>query len=203
MKLYYKPGACSLASHIALTEIGARHDIEQVDTKAGKTENGNDFSKINPNGYVPVLELADGQTISEGAAVLQYIGDSAPASGLTPPSGTMERVRVQQYLNYVGSELHKSFGPLFAETPPEGAAKEAALKGIARRFDYIESLLSDGRDFLVGSSFTVADAYAFVVSNWANFTGIGLDAWPNVKAYVDRIAARPAVQTAMKAEGLI
>jgi len=203
MKLYYKPGACSLASHIALNEIGATFDIESVDTKAGKTESGADFSQINPKGYVPVLEVEGGEHLSEGAAVLQFIADKAPDSGLVPAAGTIERTRVQSSLNYVGSELHKAFSPFFSDNPPEGAKRDEAIARLSDKFKHVEATLSDGRPFLHGDKFTVADAYAFVVSQWALFTGIGLDSWPNVAKFVERIRERPAVVKAMTAEGLI
>lgn len=203
MKLYYKPGACSLASHIVLNEIGADFEIEKVDTAAGRTETGADFAAINPNGYVPVLDLDDGERLTEGAAILQHLADRAPGTGLTPKAGTIDRARVIEHLNFTASELHKAFAPFFGAVKPEGAARAAAEEKLVRRMDHLERQLADGRAYLVGGRFTVADAYAFVVASWANPVGVGLDRWPNVAKYVERIAARPAVVKAMTAEGLI
>ncbi|UWQ27105.1 glutathione transferase GstA (plasmid) [Leisingera aquaemixtae] len=202
MKLYYKPGACPLASHIALYETGRPFDIEAVDTAAGRTESGADYRAINPKGYVPALGLDDGSILTEGAAVLQYIADSHPAAGLAPAAGTLARARMQEQLNWIGSELHKAFGPLFREGTSE-AGKDDARSAVAGKFDFIEAQLADGREWLVEGRFSVADAYLFVVSNWANFTGIDLARWPNLAAFVSRSAARPSAQAAMRAEGLI
>ena len=202
MKLYYKPGACSLATHIVLHEAGETFDIEEVDTEAGRTKSGGDYTVINPKGYVPALELASGEVLSEGAAILQYIADQHPESDLAPKAGTIARARLQEYLNYTASELHKAFGPFFSSTAGE-ADKQAAGKAVAHKFDYLNDMFSDGRTYLLGSGFSVADAYLFVVANWSNFTGIDLKKWPHVAAFVDRVAARPAAQAAMKAEGLL
>ncbi|NNJ76605.1 MAG: glutathione transferase GstA [Anderseniella sp.] len=201
MKLYYKPGACSLATHIVLHEAGETFDIEEVDTEAGRTKSGGDYTTINPKGYVPALELASGEVLSEGAAILQYIADQHPESDLAPKAGTIARARLQEHLNYTASELHKAFGPFFSSTAGE-ADKQAAGKAVAQKFDYLNDLLSDGRTYLLGSGFSVADAYLFVVANWSNFTGIDLKNWPYVSAFVERVAARPAAQAALKAEGL-
>lgn len=202
MKLYYKPGACSLASHIALTEAGASFDVEEVDTKEKRTESGKDYLAINPNGYVPSLELDSGDIITEGPAILQYIADTNKAAGLAPEGGTLERARVNQFLNYVGTELHKAFSPFFG---PEldSEARQKVEAGVAKRFDYLEGVLSDGREYITGDQFTIADLYLFVVSNWSNFVGIDLKKWPNLAAFVARVAARPAAQKAMGAEGLL
>lgn len=202
MKLFYKPGACSLASHIVLREVGATFESVEVDTDAGRTMQGEDYSKVNPKGYVPALQIDSGDVLTEGAAVLQYIADQYPQSGLAPASGTMARVRMQEYLNYVSSELHKAFGPFFSDSANEEDKKRAG-GNVADKLDYVESLLSDGRAYLLGEDFSVADAYLFVISNWSNFVGIDLNNWPNVAAFVDRVANRPASQAAMKAEGLI
>lgn len=201
MKLYYKPGACSLATHIVLHEAGETFDIEEVDTEAGRTKSGGDYTTINPKGYVPALELASGDVLSEGAAILQYIADQHPDSTLAPKAGTIARARLQEHLNYTASELHKAFSPFFSSTASE-ADKQAAGKAVAQKFDYLNELLSDRRDYLLGSSFCVADAYLFVVANWSNFTGIDLTNWPHVSAFVERVAARPATRIALKAEGL-
>ncbi|WP_260017643.1 glutathione transferase GstA [Leisingera sp. S132] len=202
MKLYYKPGACPLASHIALYETGRPFDIEAVDTVAGRTESGADYRAINPKGYVPALGLDDGSILTEGAAVLQYIADSHPEAGLAPAAGTLARARMQEQLNWIGTELHKAFGPLFREGTSE-VGKDEARTAVAGKFDLIEAQLADGREWLVEDQFSVADAYLFVVSNWANFTGIDLSRWPNLAAFVGRSANRPSAQAAMRAEGLI
>jgi glutathione S-transferase len=203
MKLFYKPGACSMASHIILNELGTSFDLDKTDTEAGKTDSGEDFRKISPNGYVPALITDDGDVITENPAVLQYLADQVPDAGLAPPSGTLERTRLQEALNFVSSELHNAFGPFFSGTDLDLDAKKKAEAGVSRRVDHIERSLADGRAYLLGDSFTVADAYAFVVLNWTNFVGISLDAWPNTQAYVARVAARPAVVKAMVTEGLI
>lgn len=202
MKLYYKPGACSLASHIALTEVGAPFEIESVDTDAALTETGDAYLDINPKGYVPTLKLDDDVLITEGAAVLQYIADTNPSANLAPAAGTLSRTRVQEFLNWTAAELHKAFSPLFnSRTTEQG--KEDARKAVAKRFDLLEPQLADGRTWLVDDTFSVADAYLFVVANWANFTEIDLKPWPSIAAYIERAAARPASQKAMRAEGLV
>ncbi len=202
MKLFYKPGACSLASHIVLREVGASFELVKVDTDTGLTENGLDYGKINPKGYVPALKLDSGEILTEGASILQYIASQNPGSGLSPATRTIAHARQQEYLNYVASELHKAFGPFFFSTATEDDKKKANVK-VAKNFDYVNDLFSDGRSYLLGDDFSVADSYLFVVSNWSNFVEIDLKKWPNVAAFVERIAKRPAVQAAMKAEGLI
>lgn len=201
MKLYYLPGACSLASHIALREAGATFDLERFDKTSMKTESGADFLAINPKGHVPVLALDDGEVLTEGVAILQYIADENPKAALAPAAGSRQRVRLQEHLNYVSSELHKAFSPLFNPKSSE-ADKAAAKTKVTAKLDLVETLLSDGRSYLVGDGFTVADAYLFVVVNWALPTGIGLDNWPHVAAFHQRVAGRPSVQAALKAEGL-
>lgn len=201
MKLYYSPGACSMATHIVLREIGKPFAIERVDGATKTTETGADFWAINPKGKVPVLQ-AEGETLTEGPAILQYVADASGAETLAPRPGTLSRARVTEVLNYTGTELHTAFGPLF-NPESDDAAKDAARANVARKFDWLETRLADGRAFLTGANFTVADAYAFVVANWANFTGIPLASWPRLQAFVERVAARPAAQGAMKAEGLI
>ncbi len=202
MRLFYKPGACSLASHIVLHELGVPFEIERVDTKQGRTETGRNFREISPNGYVPALELDAGDILTEGAAILQHLADQHPEKRLAPPAGTLPRTRVQEYLNYTASELHKAFGPLFSDAATD-EDKADARANVSRKLDHVETLLGDGRDYLVDERFSVADAYLFVVCNWANVVGIDLATWPNVQAYVQRVAARPAAQAAMKAEGLL
>lgn len=200
MKLFYKPGACSLASHIVLREIGSPFEIESVDTVAGRTASGSDYRQINPKGYVPALQLDDGQILTEGPAILQYLADGAANSTLSPNIGSIARARMLERLTFVSAELHKAFGPLFQDGATE-AEKLAARENVARRFDYIEASLADGG--VAGEPFTIADAYLFVVANWANFTGIDLAQWPRLTAFVSRVAERPATQAAMRAEGLI
>jgi glutathione S-transferase len=201
MKLYYSPGACSLSPHIILRELGISFDLERVDTATKTTESGEDFRTVNPKGYVPALRLDDGEVLTEGAAIVQYIADTKGASELAPPFGTLGRARLQEHLNFVASELHKAFSPLFRADASE-EAKAAASANIGRRLDHIEHVLSDGRSYLLGDKFTVADAYLFVVSSWAIPAGIGLDRWPSLAAFVERVRSRPAVKAAMKAEGL-
>ncbi len=203
MKLHYKPGACSLASHIILNELGISFELDKADTDAGKTEAGEDFRKISPNGYVPALVTDHGEIITENPAVLQYLADQSPDAGLAPPNGTLERSRLQETLNFVSSELHNSFGPFFSGTVLDDDARQQAEAVVGSRVAHIERSLADGRAFLLGDTFTVADAYAFVVLNWAGFVGVSLDAWPKTQAYVAHIAARPASIKAMVAEGLI
>lgn len=202
MKLYYKPGTCSLASHIVLCEIGKPFEIEKVDTATKITETGADYSKLNPKGYVPLLQLDSGETISEGVAILQYIADQHPEADLVPESGTLERARLHEHLNYIASELHKSFSPFFAP----GASDEDKAKSkinVEHKLNHFESIFSDGRKFLLGEHFSVADAYLFVVARWTKPTGIGLDKWPKLAAFVERVANRDKTKEAMRAEGLI
>lgn len=201
MKLYYSPGACSLSPHIILREVGAEFTLERVDGATKTTERGEDFRQVNPKGYVPALRLADGEVLTEGAAIVQYVADVNGATDLAPPAGTLARARVQEHLNFVASELHKAFSPLFQPTASD-EAKAAAPDNVGRRFDHFERLLGDGRRYLLGDAFTVADAYLFVVSGWAVPTGIGLDRWPLLAAFTGRVRSRPAVQAALAAEGL-
>jgi glutathione S-transferase len=200
MKLYYMPGACSLAPHIALREAGLPVELEQVD-RSKKTASGADYLTINPKGAVPAVRLDDGQVLTEAAIIQQYIADKVPAKKLAPAAGTPERLRLQEWLNYIASELHKGIGQLFNPAMPDDY-KEAVKKGLAaRQFAHLEKALA-GRDYLLGD-FTIADGYAFTVLNWTNFHKIDLSAFPNVAAYLKRVAARPAVQAAMTAEGLL
>jgi glutathione S-transferase len=201
MKLYFAPGACSLSPHIVLRESGTQFDLEQVNNQEKKTKSGLDYWTINPKGQVPVLEYGNGERLTEGPVIVQYIADQKPASGLIPLAGTPERYRVQEWLNFITSELHKSFGPLFRPTTPD-AYKEISKENLAKRFDWLDKQLA-GRQYLMGDKFTVADAYLFTVLRWASRVGIEIAKWPTLKAYVDRVAARPKVQEAMKAEGLI
>jgi glutathione S-transferase len=201
MKLYYSPGACSLASHITLREAGAAFDLEKVDVRQKKTEHDADFWAINPKGYVPALALDSGEVLTEGAAILQYIADQHPAAGLAPAAGTLARARLQEQLNFVATELHKAFTPLFNPATSD-ADKAAGKQRVEQRLSLIEKQLADGRSFLLGESFSVADAYLFVVAGWTKHFGIDLAAWPQVAALCQRVAARKSVQAALQAEGL-
>lgn len=202
MKLYYSPGVCSQAVHIALVEAGLDHQIEKVDLATGTTESGNDYKKINPLGYVPALELDDGEVLLEAPAILQFVADLKPETGLAPAPGARERTRLQAQLNFTASELHKSFGPFFAPVKPEGALREQALAKLGKRFDALEARLADGRAYVMGDRFTVADAYTFVVCSWAPAIGFDLGQRARVRAYVDRVRARPDVQDTLRREGL-
>jgi len=201
MKLYFSPGACSLSPHIVLREAGYKFDAEQVDLGAKKTKSGGDFTKINVKGYVPVLQLDNGENLTEGVAIVSCLADQKPESNLLPKNGTLERYRAQEWLTFVSSEIHKTFSPLFNPNTPD-AYKQMALDKLGQRFDYLNKHL-DGKQYLMGSQFTAADAYLFTVASWAPHLKVDLAKWPAVKAYVDRIAARPAVQAALKAEGLL
>ena len=202
MKLYYSPGACSLSPHIVLREAGLDFEIERVDLGSHLTETGADFLQINPKGYVAALRLDDGQVLTEGAAIVQFIADLRPESGLAPKPGTLERARLQEHLNYIATEYHKAFGPLFSSDASD-AAKATAATNVSHRLDYFEQIFADGRSYLLGETFSVADAYLFVVSTWTKPTGIGLEKWPNVSGFVTRVAGREKVQQAMSAEGLL
>jgi glutathione S-transferase len=198
MKLYYKPGACSQAPHIALREAGLAFTPVPVDLAQKKLEDGSDYFSINPKGYVPALALDTGEVLTENAAVLQYIADLAPAKGLAPAAGTIGRYRVQEWLSFISSELHKSFSPLFA---PSSAAevKAAGLAKLGQRLPLVEKHLAE-REVLVGEHFSVADIYLFVVLGWAPHVGVDLSPYPKVQAYLKRIGERPAVKEALQAE---
>jgi glutathione S-transferase len=201
MKLYFAPGACSLSPHIVLREAGFNFDLEQVNNQEKKTKSGLDYWGINAKGQVPVLELDNGDRITEGPVIVQYLADQKPASGLVPANGSMERVRVQEWLNFTTSEIHKTFGPIFRPTTPD-AYKDISKENLGKRFDWLDKQLA-GKQYLTGDKFTVADAYLFTVLRWSARVNIDLGKWANLKAYVDRVAMRPKVQEAMKAEGLI
>ncbi len=198
MKLYYKPGACSLSPHIVLREAGLDFDLVKVDLAKKTLEDGSDFLAVNPKGQVPTLALGDGGVLTEGPVIVQYIADQVPGSGLIPAAGTIARYRVQEWLNFVSSELHKSFSPLFRSNTPD-AYKEIARQTLAAKFATLDRHL-DGKPYLTGEGFTVADAYAFVVVGWASRIGIALDPWPNLDAFMARVAARPAVKETLAAE---
>jgi glutathione S-transferase len=201
MKLYYYPGACSMAVHIALREAGYEFEIDKVDLKAKKTASGEDYNQINARGYVPALRLDDGQVLTEDAVLLQYVADQKPESGLAPKFGTMERYRLMEWLNFISSEIHKSLGALFnPNITPEWKASQIALFG--RRADWLSSKLAN-QPYLMGDKFTVADAYLFTVLGWCNLHKVDTSKWPVLNDYMARIAARPGVVAAMKAEGLL
>jgi glutathione S-transferase len=200
VKLYYAPGACSLSPHIVLRESGAAFDAEKVDLAAKRTAAGADYRAINPKGAVPALQLDDGQVLTEGSAIVQYLADRKPETKLAPAAGTIERYRLQEWLNYIASEIHKGFSPLFnAKLADE--AKQVFKDNLAARFDFLSRSL-EGKDYLMGAGFTVADAYLFTILGWTRHFAIDLVKWPVLKAYVERVAGRPAVQAALKAEGL-
>jgi len=201
MKLYYSPGACSLSPHIALQEAGLAFEPVMASTKSHKLQDGTDYYGINPLGYVPLLELDDGTTLREGPAIVQYIADLAPTKNLAPANGTLQRYRLQEWLTFIGTEIHKGFSPLFNPAMPE-EAKTIAKDKLNSRYQWLDKQL-EGREFLMGEHFSVADGYLFTVTNWAKPTGIDLSPYPNVLAWHARIGQRPAVQAAMKAEGLI
>jgi glutathione S-transferase len=201
VKLYFSPGACSLSPHIVLREAGLPFELEQVNLQTKKLKSGGDFLEINPKGQVPVLKLDSGEILTEGPAIVQYVADQKPESGLAPKAGTIPRYHVQEWLNFITSELHKSFTPLFKPNTPEEYAK-ISKENLANRFSFLDKELGK-RQYLMGDKFTVPDAYAFTVVGWSKYKDIDLSRWPNLKGYIDRVAARPKVQEAMKAEGLI
>ena len=201
MKLYYSPGACSQALHIALREAGIAVDLVKVDLATHKLEDGADYLAINPRGYVPLMERGDGGRHTEVAALLQYVGDLAPASGLMPGAGSGERFEVIKWLTFVSSELHKVFSPWLWHKETADSTRKACKDKLALRFAELDRLLGE-REYLAGASFTVADAYAFTIASWAPMLGMSLKAYPQLQAYLVRIAQRPAVHAALVAEGL-
>jgi len=201
MKLYYAPGACSLSPHIVMREAGIPVQLVKVDLSAKKTEDGGEFKTINSKGYVPTLELPDGQRLTEGPAIVQYLADQAPTRGLAPANGTIERSRLQEWLNFISTELHKQFSPLFDPASEEGL-KARLIQRISGRFDWVVKQLGH-RDYLLGSAFTAADAYFYTVLTWCRHVGIDLSKWPALNAYKERVEQRPQVREALKAEGLL
>jgi glutathione S-transferase len=201
MKLYYSPGACSLSPHIVLRESGLAFEPVLASTKTHKLQDGTDYYGINPKGYVPLLELDNGERLSEGPAIVQYIADQVPAKKLAPAAGTMARYRLQEWLNFIGSELHKGIGGIFNAAMPE-EAKQLMRDKASGRLKWVDSQL-EGRNYLMGDEFSVADAYLFTVTRWTQPTGIDISALKHLNAYMARMAARPAVQEAMKVEGLL
>ena len=201
MKLYYSPGACSLSPHIVLCEAGLKFDLVLSNLKTHQLQDGTDYYAVNPKGYVPLLELDNGERLSEGPAIVQYLADLVPAKKLAPANGTMARYRLQEWLNFITSEIHKGFSPLFNPAMP-AEAKTLAKARLLERLGWVNQQL-EGKQYLLGDSFSVADAYLFTVSNWSQPVGIDISGLTHLGAFMTRMAARPAVQAAMKAEGLL
>lgn len=199
MKLYFSPAACSFSPHIALREAGLDFELVKVDLKTHKlVADGSDFAQINPKGYVPVLQLDDGSVLTEGPAIVQYIADRKPEAGLAPQAGTFERYRLQEWLGYINSEIHKGFGPLFnPKTPDE--TKATTRENLSRRLAYVADHLAKN-DYLLGKQFSVADGYLFTVLNWGQWTGVDIAQWPALAAFQERVGSRPSVQAARAAE---
>jgi glutathione S-transferase len=200
MQLYFSPGACSLASHITLREAGLPFELKRADTKTKKLSDGSDYFAVNSKGAVPALRLDDGQVLTEGVVIMQYLADQKPDSKLVPKAGTFERYRVQEWLNYITSEVHKAFSPLWSPNA-HAEVKSYALANLEKKLDWTNQQLI-GRKYLTGDSFTIADAYLFTVINWTYFLNIDLGKWPALKEFHERVAARPKVQEALDAEGL-
>jgi glutathione S-transferase len=201
MKLYYSPGACSLSPHIALHEAGLAYTPVLASTKSHKLQDGTDYYTINPLGYVPLLELDSGERLREGPAIVQYIADQAPDKQLAPANGTLARYRLQEWLTFIGTELHKGFSPLFNPATPDDY-KPLVRERLLQRLQWVDGQLA-GKQYLMGDQFTVADGYLFTVTNWAKPTNLDISGLANLAAYRERVGARPAVQAAMKAEGLL
>ncbi len=199
MKLYYSPGACSMSPHIVLREIGKKFDLESVDLGTKTTASGKDYTKINPKGYVPALEIKPGEVLTEGAAIVQYLADKAKATKLLPKAG-MARYRAAEMLNYLAAEVHKSMGALFAKGISEDVRK-ATLEKISKRLEHLDSILAKSK-FLLGKGFSVADAYAFTLLSWGPHLKLDMSPYKNIAAYMERVGKRPAVQAVLKAEGL-
>jgi len=199
MKLYYSPGACSLSPHIVLRETGLPHELVRVDLRAKKTADGDDYWVINPAGSVPTLRLDSGETLTEGPAIVQYLGDLAPQSGIVPKAGTMERVRLQEALNFISTELHKSYSPLFRPNTPDDY-KPVARENLIARYGVVEKMLA-GKSYLLGETFTAADAYLFVVTRWSFPLKLDLSQFKNLAAFMARVGERPKVKEAIAAEG--
>jgi len=201
MKLYYSQGACSLSPHIVMHEAGLAFEAIPAPTKTHQLPDGTDFYTINPLGYVPYLTLDDGRSLHEGPAIVQYLADLVPEKKLAPANGTFERYKLQEWLTFIGTELHKSFSPLFNPAAPE-ETKEQSKQTLAKRLAWVDSELA-GKDYLLGEEFTVADAYLFTVTNWARIVKVDLSTFANLLAYRTRVSERPGVQAAMRAEGLL
>ena len=201
MKLYYAPAACSLAPHIAAREAGVDVNLVKVDLRAKTIDGGGSYLEVNPKGAVPALGLDQGGVLTENAVVLQYIAEQAPQSGLMPPAGSLERWRLLELLNYVATEVHKGFGPLWTPGVSD-EQRQATHAALAKKFDFLERQLGD-KTYLTGEGFTIADAYAFAVLSWTGFLKVPFDRWPKLQAYLGRVSERPAVQTALREEGLL
>ena len=201
MKLYYSPGACSLAPHIVLSEAGVQFEAIQAPTKTHQLPDGSDYYLINPLGYVPLLELSDGTRMTEGPAIVQYIADQVPEKNLAPTNGTVARAQLQSWLNFISTELHKGFSPLFNPATPADY-KIVVIDKLMSRLAWVDGQLA-GKSYLMGDTFSVADPYLFTVTNWAPRVGVDISSFSNIATFRDRMAARPAVQAAMKAEGLL
>jgi len=201
MKLYYSPGACSLSVHITLHESGLAFEHVLASTKTHLLPDGTDYYTINPLGYVPLLELGDGTRLTEGPAIVQYIADQVPDKNLAPANGTVARAQLQSWLNFIATEIHKNFGPLFSPATP-AEYKQTLIERLQSRLAWIDSQLA-GKDYLMGAQFSVADPYLFTVTNWAPRVGVDISGLTHLAAFRERVAARPAVQMAMKEEGLI
>lgn len=201
MKLYFAPGACSLSPHIVLREAGVPVELKKVDLASKTIEGGGDFRTINPKGYVPALELPNGEVLTEGPAIVQYVADQNPGSDLAPKAGSLERYRLQEWLNFITSELHKNFGALFQKNISDDW-KSAATGNISKRLDYVADKLK-GKQYLLGDQFSVADAYLFTVLGWGKHVGVDIGKWLVLTEYAGRVGARPKVQEALRAEGLL
>jgi glutathione S-transferase len=200
MKLYYAPAACSLAPHIALSEAGLAHELVRIDLRTHTLPDGSDYAAVNPKGYVPVLELDDGTRLTEAAVILQYIADRNPGT-LAPAFGSMERWRLMEWLNFIATELHKGFGPLWKPNTP-AEYKTIVVDALGKRFDFVAPVLA-AQPYLTGERFTIADAYLFTILNWAKILKVDLARWPSLGQYLDRVAARPRVQQALREEHLL
>lgn len=201
MKLFYSPGSCAMSPHIVLCETGLDYTLERVDLSTKTTESGRPLKEITPHDAVPVLQLDNGDTLTEGAAIVQYVADQRPEAGLLPSAGTFERARVQQWLNYIATEMHKAHVPLFKADYPQ-PYKDIAITNVKKAYDFVSASLAD-QPYLTGETFSVADAYLFTIINWHNFIALDLEPWPVLVAFQARVAARPAVQKAMQEEGLL
>ncbi|WP_134494192.1 glutathione transferase GstA [Microvirga pakistanensis] len=201
MKLYYAPGACSLAPHIVAREAGLPVTLEKVDLSKHRTETGEDFRAINPKGYVPTITMKDGSLLTEAAAIIQYLADQQPGAGLAPAAGTTERYRLIEWLTFISSEIHKGFGPLWNPATPD-SVKASTKDRLASRFAYLDGILAK-QPFLMGETFTIADAYLFTVVNWTNIHKVDISSFEHLSAFQARVAARPKVREALAAEGLL
>ncbi len=202
MKLFYKPGACSMAAHLVLNEAGATFQLEKVDTGAGLTETGGHYWQTNPRGYVPALQFESGEILTESIAILHWLGEQFPAAVSGQTGKPLDKVRQLEVMSFLAAELHKAFGPFFSGKDYTDAEKTENLKKLKTKIGQFDALLPEGGDFLFGSSFSVADAYAFTILNWTGFIGVPLSEWPKTEAYVARIRVRPAVQKTLETEGL-